>query len=110
MELTSTADLVMYRYKIEISQNQLNGRSNKARDKKRVIQLLLEANFPGAGAHITSDFAHNLITTKKLNIPPQRFKVTFRTEDEDTQVQMLVVTTSSLFWKTPLLCHSSSTT
>ncbi len=84
MELTSSGDLVMYRYKVEISLNQLNGRAIKTRDKKRIIQLLLEANFGQAGANIVTDFAANLITTKKLNLPSQRFKVQFRAEDEDT--------------------------
>ncbi|KAJ9601979.1 hypothetical protein H2200_013538 [Cladophialophora chaetospira] len=84
MQLTSSGTLLLHRYKIEFSKNQVNGQDIKPKDKKRIVQLLLQDNFRGDGPTIATDFRGNLISTKRLSVRPEGYRVTYLAEDEDT--------------------------
>ena len=83
MQLTSSGNLLLHRYAIDISKDQVTGRDAKAKDKQRIIQLLLQDNFPNVGPGVVSDFKANLIAAGPLQVSPNGYTVVFRAEDED---------------------------
>ena len=84
MQLTSSGNLLLHRYRIEFSNNQVNGQPVKPKLRKRLIQLLLQAHFAQAGPNIVSDFKGTLIATKQLNVRPDGYRIVYLADDEDT--------------------------
>ena len=81
-KLASDGDLILYRYRIEISPEGA-GRVPAGKKAKRIVQLLLEEHFQPQRNDIATDFKSTLISRNDFEIEEKGYLITYRADDED---------------------------
>lgn len=111
-EMIAPIDLILFRYSIDIRADEA-GRKPTGKKVKRIIELLIEDQFPQYRYSIATDYKSNLICKSELPIEQEEYRVQYRSEDEDeppqnTQTYILRLQSTGTFAVSELMDYLTS--